>query len=163
VNPARVIGIGSSFGADRIGWEVVDALARPDSCSGWPPGRVVFSRCARPDGELLAALERPGLVLLIDAMRSGAPAGTVRRVGAEEIMQGGTLISSHGFGINSAVGLAAALGNLAAEVRICGIEIPPASAQEAVGAAPVMAAVREQILSEIRIILMESLRECGYL
>jgi hydrogenase maturation protease len=160
VKPARVIGVGSPYGADRIGWEVVDELARS---GGMPPERVAFTRCARPDGELLAALERPGLVLLIDAMRSGASPGTVRRVRAEELMRDGTLISSHSFGINSALSLAAALGSLAAEVQICGIEIPPETAPDAVAPAPLTAAEREEMLSEIRKILMGSLREHGYL
>jgi len=163
VNPARVIGIGSPFGADRIGWDVADALASPGGCGGLPPGRAVFSRCARPASELLTALERPGLVLLIDAMRSGVPAGTVRRVRVEEIIRGETLISSHGFGINSALSLAAALGSLAAEVRVCGIEIPPESVPEIRGAVSAIPALREKMLSDVREILLGSLRECGYL
>jgi len=163
VNPARVIGVGSPFGADRIGWEMVDELERSAAVCGLPPDRVRFSRCARPVGELLAALERPGLVLLIDAMRSGAVPGSVRCVHVNEVMRGGTLISTHGFGINSALSLASALGSLAAEVRICGIEIPPASTPGDSNPAPALATVRDEILSEIRRILMLSLREYGYL
>lgn len=164
MTPARVIGIGSPFGADRVGWEAVDALAR---AGGLPPDLVVFARCARPDGELLAALARPGLLLLIDAMRSGAPPGTVRRVRPEEIMRDGPLISTHGFGINSALSLAAALGGLAAGVRICGIEIPPESAAGGTDAGNGSASAggwsSGESAREIRKILMESLREFGYL
>lgn len=161
MTPARVLGIGSPFGADRLGWDVVDALARRDD---WPPGRVVFACCARPGGELLAALERPGLLFLVDAMRSGTTPGTVRCLRPAEILRDSALISGHGFGINSALSLADALGTLTAEVRVCGIEIPPECTPDGgFPASPGGGRVDDKIIREIRKILMDSLPAHGAL
>lgn len=165
---ARVIGVGSPFGADRVGWEVVDALARPEAWgAGSAPARVSYARCGRPDSRLLEAFAQPGLLILIDAMRSGRPPGSIRWFVAQELMADGGLISSHDFGIKSALSLASALGNLSAEVLICGIEIPlepmpdtlvPGAALDAMGGRS-----RTEILSEITGILITSLKRNGYL
>lgn len=162
MSPARVIGVGSPFGADRIGWDVVEALGRWDRL----PAGVVLSRCARPDGELLDALAMPGLLLLVDAMHSGSLPGTVRRFTAEEIMAGEGMISTHSFGIKSALRLAEALVSLKAEVWVCGIEIAPQTARG--GAIPDPGPVPPDsldvagIVKEIKKILMDSMTEHGY-
>jgi hydrogenase maturation protease len=164
---AHIIGVGSPFGADRIGWEVVNELARPGGWAELPPGRVTFSRCGRPDSSLLEALELPGLVILVDAMRSGSPAGTVRCFSAAELIRDGALISSHDFGIKSALSLATALGNLQAEVLICGIEIPFEFMPDTMTAGSALdmrgGRARVEILDEIKIILITSLKRNGYL
>lgn len=167
MSAARIIGVGSPFGADRIGWEAVDELGRPGGWEGLPPGRVVFSRCARPDHALLEEFAKPGLLVLVDAMRSGRPAGTVCCLPWAQFMRSGSLISTHNFGIKSALNLAAALGAMHAEVLLCGIEIPLESMPAACpsGAAPDTAGERgrKEILNKIKRVLIPVLRKNGYL
>lgn len=167
LNTARIIGVGSPFGADRIGWEVVDELVRPGGGMELPPGRFTLSRCGRPDSGLLEALGHPGLIILIDAMRSGRSPGTIRCIAAKELMNGGGLISSHDFGIKSALSLATALGNLQAEVLICGIEIPLKGMPDTLASRAALDMMggrdRAEILNEIKKILITSLKRNGYL
>lgn len=162
MSPVRVIGVASPFGADRIGWDVVEALGRWEQL----PARVALSRCARPDGELLGALAVPGLLILIDAMRSGRSPGTVRRFTAVEVMAGEYMISTHSFGIKSAMSLAEALASLKAEVWVCGIEISPQTARRDgipdPGPVPPDSPDIAGIVKEIKKILLDSMREHDY-
>jgi hydrogenase maturation protease len=133
----RVLGIGSPAGDDRAGWCVVDALharlgARAD---------IALDKLDRPGAGLLAHLEGAAHVVLIDAMRSGAAPGTIRRVDrADWRNQGGP--SSHGFGVFDALALAEALGSLPPALVVYGVEIGAAEPGEALTPA-VRAAVDE--------------------
>jgi hydrogenase maturation protease len=112
-----IIGIGSPFGEDSAGLEAARRLrAEP------PPGARVI--CAdRPGAGLLDLLEGAEVAILIDAARSGAPAGTLhdldlRRTGAIA----SCLVSSHQIGIREALELARALGRAPRFGRILAIE-----------------------------------------
>lgn len=118
----RVLGIGSPAGDDRAGWCVVDALrARLGGRAD-----VALDKLDRPGAGLLAHLEGAAHVVLIDAMRSGAAPGTIRRVDrADWRNQGGP--SSHGFGVFDALALAEALGSLPPALVVYGVEIGAAA------------------------------------
>ncbi|MCC6208626.1 MAG: hydrogenase maturation protease [Gammaproteobacteria bacterium] len=162
MSAVRVIGVGSPFGADRIGWDVVAELSRWDEL----PAGMILSCCARPDRELIESLAEPGLLILIDAMHSGRSSGTVCCFTAAEVISGEDLISTHSFGIKSALRLAEALGSLKAEVWICGIEIVLETAWR--GGDHYTAPVPRDslnclgIIKEIKKILMDFMREHGY-
>jgi len=142
----------------------VEELARWNEL---PPGVAVFSRCGRPDAELLETLGSPGLVILIDAMRSGRPPGTVQCFAAADVMAGTGMISTHDFGIKSALTLADAIGGLVAEVRILGVEIAPEPGPPGSRSSPPAASSGArggvEILNEIKKILMSTVKEHGYL
>ena len=74
--------------------------------------------------ELIELLREADHAVLIDAMVSGAAAGTVRRFDcvAGEVAPGPGGASSHGLGIAAAVGLAAALSCLPRVCVVYGIE-----------------------------------------
>jgi len=145
-----VLGIGSPQGDDRAGWLALEQLA------GHAAVRAAGAAVA------LESLDRPGLallgrwagarkVILIDAVRSGAPPGTLHRALAGDLAAGGSGASSHGFGLAEAVSLAAALDMLPPELVVLGIEAGEGSAADAplspavAGALPrlVAAALRE--------------------
>ncbi len=113
----RIIGIGSPFGADRLGWLVIDAL----QAAALPPG-IELVHCRQP-------IELPGLLtgcrraILVDALIGGHPPGSLHRLGYSELATAGLGISSHGFGVGEAVQLAATLGNLPAELVVLGMEV----------------------------------------
>jgi hydrogenase maturation protease len=115
----RVIGIGSPHGDDAVGLAVAERLAG----QGVPTGVEVLGR-SRPGLDLLDDLRGVDGVVLVDAMRSGAPPGTVRAVdpAALAAIQGS---SSHGFGVAEALALASALGVRLPELRVVGIEVGP--------------------------------------
>ena len=88
----------------------------------WPQARVV--ECAGGATALLEAWQGEPVVVVVDAMSSGSPAGTVRRLDASweplraEFFRG----SSHGLGLAEAVELARSLGQLPPSLVIFGIE-----------------------------------------
>jgi hydrogenase maturation protease len=80
----------------------------------------------RPGGaaELIELLREADQAVLIDAMVSGAPLGTIRRFDcvAGEVAPGQGRASSHGLGVAEAVGLAAALSCLPGVCVVYGVE-----------------------------------------
>src|SRR6478609_604315 len=57
-------------------------------------------------------------VIVVDAARSGAPAGTIHRFDAAEPLPAGLGHSTHAFGVADAVELARALGRLPPELTV---------------------------------------------
>lgn len=79
------------------------------------------------DGEmtdLLGRLEQADAAFVIDACRSGAPAGTLHRfdVAAAPLPQNGFCLSSHGLGLHAAVELARALDQLPGRCVVYAVE-----------------------------------------
>ncbi len=71
---------------------------------------------------LVEAWEDAGDVVVVDAVMTGRPAGTVQMWEDEIPALGIRSSSTHGFGIGEAIRLASALGRLPARLRIFGIE-----------------------------------------
>lgn len=146
-----VVGWGSPYGDDRVGWEVVQALrlAVP------PHPGLSLVECDRSGPALIETWEAYGAVILVDAVRSGQPVGTVHCLDARDIVPGSGGLSSHGVGVAQTVALARTLGLLPGIARAYGIEIE--SAGPAIGlSAPVAAAMRELIArlsSEVSVLL----------
>lgn len=110
-----VIGVGNpGRGDDGAGLEVA--------------GRVRSAHALRRDNssyELIDLWEGADEVILVDAAHSGAPAGTIHRIEAnEERMPGGMLATStHSVGVAETVELARILGRLPPRLLIYGIEV----------------------------------------
>jgi hydrogenase maturation protease len=138
-----VVGVGNAFrGDDAVGLEVVRMLedVRVFECEGEPVS-------------LLDTWEGFERVLLVDAMRSGAPAGTIRRivVADEPLPPELRRASTHLLGVGEAVELARALGRLPNDVVVYAIEGErwqagaELSAAVAAAAAEVAAAIQAEV------------------
>jgi hydrogenase maturation protease len=138
---AAVLGVGSPFGDDRLGWEAVAALRREPAFAGWEArGLVTAEALDRPGIGLVSRLARDGRVVLVDAIRSGARPGTLHHIGLDELLAcRASPASSHGIGLADALALARALDQLPARLVIFGVESgePP----DACLSAPVRAAL----------------------
>ncbi len=116
-----VIGVGNALRHDdAAGLEVarrVRALV--------DPARVAVIEHEGEQSALLDIWEGAAAVVLVDAIRSGAPAGTIHRVDASEqplpASSWGSS-STHAIGVAEAIELARALGCLPAQVMVYGIE-----------------------------------------
>ncbi|MBL3529409.1 MAG: hydrogenase maturation protease [gamma proteobacterium endosymbiont of Lamellibrachia anaximandri] len=111
----RVIGIGSPFGADQLGWLAIEALqdvALPD---------MELIRLDRPGSGLLRYFEDVERVLLIDAVATDSEPGEVKLLNPADLSQSSCLTSSHGFGVAEALVLAKTLETLPAELWVAGI------------------------------------------
>jgi hydrogenase maturation protease len=122
MTPVRVLGVGSPFGDDRIGWEVVAALRDSGLLDRFPPDWVSAAEYDRPGSGLIALIEGAHAVILVDATDGGAPPGSVQTVCGEAIAVGQAITSSHGFGIAESIALARVLGMLPPVLTLYGIE-----------------------------------------
>ena len=115
----RVLAVGSPHGDDRVGWQVGRRL---EAC--WRGDPRVQVRCLdRPGADLVRHLEGADVALIVDALRSRAPAGHAVEVDPEQLDGGAAGISSHGLGVVRALELAAALGSMPRDVRVLGITV----------------------------------------
>jgi hydrogenase maturation protease len=143
-----VIGVGNpDRGDDAIGHEVAWRLAA---------GEAFGAKIVEVDGEattILSHLENVSTAIIVDACRSGAPAGTVRRISLAEqsLPQARYGLSSHGFGLAEAVALAQALGKLPTTCIVYAVEAEgfergaPLSAAAMRGVVEVVEALRREI------------------
>jgi hydrogenase maturation protease len=97
--------------------------------------------------DLIAAWEGAGEVVLIDAVVTGAPPGTIHRWDAlsTPLARGTLRFSTHAFGVPEAIELARALGRLPRRLSIWGIEA--AQFEPGAGLSPEVAAAVEQLSS----------------
>jgi hydrogenase maturation protease len=117
----RVIGVGSPFGDDQVGWRVVNEITS-SFVNELPPDVSLFV-CDRPGSKLITHLEGAEVVVLVDAVKSNDSPGTVHRLEDTALFEQGSLASSHGLGVASALDLAKALGVCPANIVVYGVEI----------------------------------------
>jgi hydrogenase maturation protease len=121
-----VLGVGSPFGDDRFGWEAAEALRYSAAINTAAPGRIEILALDRPGAMLPVHWRETDIVILLDAVRSGAVPGTRHCLDARDLPGAHVSCSSHGFGVASAIGLAQALGNLPSKLLLRGVEADPA-------------------------------------
>ncbi len=114
-----VLGVGNrSRGDDGVGPVVAERLS-----ASLPQG-VDVAEAPADASAIIGAWEGATRVILIDACRSDAPAGAIRRidVGSQTLPADPPGCSTHGFGLAAAIDLARALGRLPKSVVIYAIE-----------------------------------------
>ena len=104
-----------------------NAWRRDDGAGPAVAERLVGLPCLILPGEgagLMEAWQKAAHVVVVDAMRSGAPAGTIRHFDAtvEPLPTGAFACLSHQFGLAEAVEVARVLGRLPPRLDIWGIE-----------------------------------------
>ncbi len=119
----RVLGIGSPFAGDQLGWEVVKQLQKNRQLNALPKSRLDLSCHDRPGFRLIELLQGAKTVFIIDAVQSGAPVATLHRFQNEAIEQLKSPTSSHAMGIAEGLQMAKALGCLTPDIRFYGIEV----------------------------------------
>ena len=123
MNELRVLGIGSPFGDDQLGWEVVKLLQKSIDLNQFTSDQVQLSCCDRPGMYLLALMRDANTVFLIDAIKAGAACGTLHRFKNQEIEAMSNPLSSHTLGVAEAMKMGRALDDLPPNVILYGIEI----------------------------------------
>ena len=118
-----ILGVGSPFGADRLGWQAVAALERKPFAAEFPHLAIRCEPSDPPGSRLLTLLAQADAAIIIDAMQAGLPEGRVRRFSPDELSAECGLISTHGCGVAEALALGRALGGLPSEIVVIGIEM----------------------------------------
>jgi hydrogenase maturation protease len=147
----RVIGVGNDYRGDDAAGLVVARAVR----ARVPHGVDVHE--ARGDAtDLIHLWSGATRVVVVDAMRSGAPAGTVVRLDARDLdgWPGGSVAaraSSHALGVLEAVTLARTLGLLPRALVVYGIEGESFGVGEALspGVARILPSVVDRIVNEV--------------
>jgi hydrogenase maturation protease len=117
--PIRIFGIGSPFGGDSIGLQAAQKLTGcfPDYC-------VSVEGLDRPGIGLIRAMEGARVAILMDAVMTGAPVGSLVRIERDRISRVmARHTSTHGFGIAEALLLAEKLNQLPERLVLIGVEI----------------------------------------
>ena len=110
-----ILGIGSPFGADRVGWEAVELLRVEPALA-----RARLEVSDRPGAGLLTLLQGVDTAILIDAVLSDSRPGTLHHLDPATLARG-TRTSNHGFGVADALALGRVLGNLPPRLHLLGI------------------------------------------
>lgn len=116
----RIVGIGSDVGDDRLGWVALDALRDVPM-----PAGTELHNIASPASELVPLLMGAERVIILDAVASDARPGTVVCCDPRDLQRTDAHVSGHGLSVDSAIELAAALGDLPQEVLLIGITVDP--------------------------------------
>jgi hydrogenase maturation protease len=141
-----VIGVGNADRGDDGAGRMVARFLR-----GRLPEDVEIAELGGEAAALIARFEGAEAAFLVDACRSGAPAGTVRRldVSATPAPTGLFGLSTHGFGLAEAIELARALARLPPRCVIYAIEA--ASFEIGAPLSPAVAAAVEEAAARLRI------------
>lgn len=118
----KIIGVGSPFADDRLGWVVAEKLQTlhvPDNTEQ----QISVLSLDRPGPSLISQWREADAVIVIDAVRSGTEPGMVHCLDASAIDVAPETSSSHGFGVATAIELARALDKLPQQIYLCGIEM----------------------------------------
>jgi hydrogenase maturation protease len=115
-----LVGLGSPWGDDRVGWCVADAVAKRLRGT-----RVRVVKLDRPGTGLLDEIAERPRVLLADAADTGAAAGTLHSIPLEALSAAPWAASTHGIGVAEALMLGRSLGALPAELRLYLVSIDP--------------------------------------
>ena len=144
----RVLGLGSPFGDDRIGWAAAEAAGRADA-------GLDVRLCAHA-GEVLCALLSPvDRIIVVDGMRSGAAPGTWRRIAPEMLRAQGAALSSHSTDLSQALAMIEALDAAHAPVTVFAVEVDKTGPLDVMTSALVAAVpqVVEAILAEAQAVI----------
>jgi hydrogenase maturation protease len=111
----RIIGVGSPFGADRLGWEAIDHLVEVglDGCE--------LIKLDRPGSGLLSWFDGADRLILIDAVLIDEGPGGASLFELGQLESYSSTTSSHGFGVAQAIDLARELNQLPCRLRLVGI------------------------------------------
>jgi hydrogenase maturation protease len=124
-----LVGIGSPYGDDRVGWDVARRVAQV-------LGDALPVRCLRTPADLLDLLQGIETLDICDALASDVAVGSVHcwTWPAPEI-ECASFIGSHDLSLPAVLALAETLGRLPALVRIWGIGVKPGVAWDSLSAA----------------------------
>jgi hydrogenase maturation protease len=123
-----VVGLGDPERAhEAVGIQVVRALG----------GRIPSDVTVLEDGDPLFMLEKWSqfdVVILVDAVRAGSPAGTVQVFDGRRLphLVRAGVISMHGYGTRDIIDVGEILGALSKTVRVVGVELPMLDMEPAV-------------------------------
>ena len=125
-----VIGIGSPFGEDTLGWALLDALqAQGLGLPGW---EITWRKVDRPGPGLLHWLEEQDAGVLVDTLQGDVGPTGVRMLALDELARSERPLSIHAMGVAETLALGERLGILPQHLHIMGVDAAERLAPETV-------------------------------
>lgn len=125
-----IVGVGSPYGDDSLGWEVVRQLRLHPKIQQLSAQDVVIQCADRPGIDLLNIINQSNTALIIDAAVSDYPPGTITRLENDDIDTVLQSTSTHDFGVLETIALGKALNQLPKRVIVLGITIGQENIQQ---------------------------------
>lgn len=116
---ALLVGIGSPFGEDRLGWQAVDALQAGAWASRHPAWEWQITVLDRPGTSLLDSLDGIELAIIIDALQ--ADGSEPRLLDIDELASESAPLSGHGLGLAESLQLGRQLELLPKQLLLVGL------------------------------------------
>jgi hydrogenase maturation protease len=138
----RIVGLGSPFGDDRVGWRVVELL------EGRLSQEIELVALDRPGAALINWMQEIDHLILVDAVSSGAPPGTLIKIDPAQLETSGGRLTSHDLALAATLRLAASLGCLPARTDIYGVEISGHTGEALSGVAESAAAELASVVAD---------------
>lgn len=123
MNFIKVLGIGSPFGDDQVGWRVAEALKDQISVHDNISQYVIIESHDRPGVRLIELMNEASTIFIIDAVKSNSKPGTIFRFKNNEIFESENRLSTHGIGISQALQLGYALDALPDNIILYGVGV----------------------------------------
>lgn len=140
-----IIGIGNDFRSDdAVGLVIARRL------KAWPLNQFTVIEFTSDGATLLDYFQQAEVVILVDAVSSGAPPGTIHRLDAhgEVISKQYFQCSTHTVSVAEAIELGRVLGILPQQLLVFGIEA--ANFSPGVGLSPLVEKVVDQVVEQIQ-------------
>ncbi len=132
--PIRLIGMGSVHGDDQFGWQVVRQLRDSVHFTARYAEHVAVSLCRTPLDGFLDMAHASRALIVLDAMVSGVPAGTITRIEEAQLPSiQASAYSSHGHSLVQVIALGRALNLLPQHVVIFAMELASCAAYCPIG------------------------------
>jgi hydrogenase maturation protease len=122
MKPITIIGIGSPFGADQVGWQLTDILKKDHSLQTLTNGQIRFVICEHPPLVLLDYIADAAYVILIDAIEGGQR-GNIVHVTQHQLLDIDAVFSTHDLGVKEVLLLGHQLDALPRHVELYGVEV----------------------------------------
>jgi hydrogenase maturation protease len=117
-----IIGVGSPFGFDRLGWEVVDFLRERAHAVPVLFNDVKLVQNDRLGAPLLAQMRGAELAIVVDAIEAGCESEVPIRLNLDALGPFEEGLCSHSFGLGQTLALGRTLGQLPERVVVIGME-----------------------------------------
>lgn len=121
----KVIGIGSPFGDDQLGWQVIEEMQQDTigqtKRENQSKLKLSFIQTDRPGIQLLELIKNTDIAIIVDAIDKKNCAGQMLQLDRAQLINTDHSVSSHAIGVSEALSLGHAIGSLPEEIILFGI------------------------------------------